>query len=239
MARALYRFQLYYNLFSVSIGFEDVDILRIFMGNYEPWEVEEIVCIYTFVKAKFNQVFDGIHCDVHPENPRFEDQRRPPTPNEAFDFDHAWNRNFLLDGTVSRGLELLHDVIFKIKDHAHLVSTMQEKISQAKGYSIEVVLDETTQSIRRDEHPSDQDLKQERRDSLPFQGDSAELPPLAWTVIWHGTYSNLFGWYVKDPIRLWGYIMWDAARLEYTGARGLLVRQWKEFWKDFDPRDDL
>lgn len=61
--RALYRFQLYCNLFGVSqykvdhqwmLRFQDEDILRIFMDIYEPWEVEEIACIYAFTKEKFN-----------------------------------------------------------------------------------------------------------------------------------------------------------------------------------------
>ena len=82
LTRALYRFQLYCNLFGVSkywfgrqqmFGFEDVDILRIFIGNYEPWEVEEIACIYTFAKKMFNEVFDDI--------------RWSPTLKGTFDFD--------------------------------------------------------------------------------------------------------------------------------------------------------
>lgn len=131
----------------------------------------------------------------------------------------------------------MHDILFKIKDHTLLVSTMQEQ-TRPRSDSIEEVLDETTQFILRDQHPSDGNLKQERRDTLPFHGDHEEHPPLAWSIIWRGTYSNLFGWYVKDPLRLWGYIMWDATRIEGR-AREVLIRQWKARWKDFDPRDDL
>lgn len=69
------------------LEFESADILRIFMGNYEPWEVEEIVCIYTFAKTKFNQVFDDIPSDVHQDNPRFDGLHRPPTPQGTFNFD--------------------------------------------------------------------------------------------------------------------------------------------------------
>lgn len=35
------------------------------------------------------------------------------------------NRGFLLDGTLSRGLKLLHDVL-NIEVHVHLVLKMQE-----------------------------------------------------------------------------------------------------------------
>lgn len=79
--------------------------------------------------------------------------------------------------------------------------------------------------MRRQKHPSDKDLKQERRDPLPFQGDNEELSPLAWTLIWQGTYSNLFGWYVGDDIRHWGFIMWDAVRLQRTVVKEVLLQQ--------------
>lgn len=91
----LYHFQLYCNLFGSSytchsyFRVKGVEILRIFMSVYEPWEVEEMLCIDVFAKAKFNQVFNDIHWDVHEENPRLEGQHRPPTPDGAFDFDNS------------------------------------------------------------------------------------------------------------------------------------------------------
>ena len=62
----------------------------------EPWEVEEMVCIYVFAKEQFNQIFNDIHWDVHQENPRFEGQDRPPTPDGAFDFDSAGEFSLIL-----------------------------------------------------------------------------------------------------------------------------------------------
>ena len=53
------------------------------------WEIEEIACIYTFAMKKFDRVFDDIRWDVHQENPKFEGQFRPPTPEGAFDFDSS------------------------------------------------------------------------------------------------------------------------------------------------------
>ncbi|OJJ87649.1 uncharacterized protein ASPGLDRAFT_63789 [Aspergillus glaucus CBS 516.65] len=217
LTRALYRFQLYCNLFGVSC----YRSRRQWMLEFES-EVEEIACIYTFAKTTFNQVFDDIRWDVHQDNPRFDGQHRPPTPQGAFNFDSGYTRDLLLERNLSRGLELLHDVLFKIKDHAQLD-----------------ILDNTPQSRRRRLHPTDQDLKQKRRDPLPFQGGNEEFPPLARTLIWQGTYSNLFGWYIKDDVRSWGYIMWGAARLERTGVKEVLHRQWKACWKDVDPRNRL
>jgi hypothetical protein len=95
LLRAFYRFQLCCNLFGKGrqrtlqgyrLDFDSLDILRIFFCLFEPWEVEEIACIYTFAKEKYSQIFHGIRWDVHQENPKYEDQR-PPTPEGAFDLD--------------------------------------------------------------------------------------------------------------------------------------------------------
>lgn len=97
LMRALYRFQLCCNLFGVGshatsqqprLGLQSVDILKIFFCIFEPWEVEEIACIYTFAKEKYGQIFRDIRWDVHEENPAFEGQR-PPTPEGAFDLDNS------------------------------------------------------------------------------------------------------------------------------------------------------
>lgn len=97
LMRALYRFQLSCNLFGRGhfastlqppLRFEAVDILSMFLCLFEPWEAEEIGCINTFAKEKYDQVSTDIRWDVHEENPKF-DGRRPPTPEGAFDFDNS------------------------------------------------------------------------------------------------------------------------------------------------------
>ncbi|KJK73997.1 hypothetical protein H634G_10728 [Metarhizium anisopliae BRIP 53293] len=203
--------------------------------------VEEIACINTFATEKYDRVFSDIRWDVHEENPKFDGQR-PPTPDGAFDFDNSWTRLSLLRGTISRGLELLYSVIFKVKDHEHLVSMMQEEISFPLGNVLDDAFSEGAQFHRRRNHPSKRDLKQTRRKPLPFTGEtnaSDLLPPLGWTIIWHGTYSNLYGYYVQDCIRRWGYVIWDAVRLERTNATEVLAQQWRDDWGDSDPRNNL
>lgn len=97
LIRGLYRFQLSCNLFGTTckrtslesrLGFQSVDILKIFFCIFEPWEVEEIACIYTFAREKYDQIFGTIRWDVHEKNPKFDGQR-PPTPEGAFDFDNS------------------------------------------------------------------------------------------------------------------------------------------------------
>ncbi|KAI0548091.1 hypothetical protein F4679DRAFT_585849 [Xylaria curta] len=241
LMRALYRFQLCCNLFGrgyngtpwlLDAPFRSLDILNIFFCIFEPWEIEEIAFIHTFVKEKYDQIFRDIRWDVHKENPKFKG-----TPEGAFDLDDGYGRDNLLKGTVSRGLGLLHTVLFKIRDHAHLVSTMQEHILWLADHFLEAALNGPAQLHRRIIQPSDRDQKQTRRDPLPFQGDCGLRPPLAWTLIWRETYSNLYGALLPEDILRWGYVMWDAARLENTGAKEVLARQWEAVWEGTDPRD--
>lgn len=104
---------------------------------------------------------------------------------------------------------------------------------------LEGVIGEAGQSQRRQqEAPSAGDALEARRAPLPFRGDDLNGPPLAWTVIWDGTYSNLVGGYTSDEMRWWAYVLWDAGRLEEHGGRGVLERQWDECW-DHDLRHDL
>lgn len=122
---------------------------------------------------------------------------------------------------------------------------MQSQITGPAGNFLEnEAWGETAQWQLRQERLSRREQKQQRRDPLPFTGDGdseteGPRPPLAWTVMWSGTYSNLFGYCVQDVIRRWGYVIWDAARLERTGAKEVLARQYEEDWGDSDPRDNL
>lgn len=97
LVRALYRFQLYCNLFGVGHDHwqrsrwnddEDKNIFKIFLGIYESWEVEEIACVYAFATIKIGQIFYAIRWDVNEDNPKFEGQR-PPTPEGTFDLENC------------------------------------------------------------------------------------------------------------------------------------------------------
>jgi hypothetical protein len=228
-----------------------------FLDVLDPWEIEELFSFYQFAQGVYDRILSEIRWDLHPDNPKFDDQGRPPTPEQAFNLDisskfdiisslHTSNtktadRSNYLEGITLRGLFLLHTVLFKVKDHEHLVSTMQQHITSSyiPFNAIEGALGETQQALRRENYPSERDRMQEQRVPFPFRGDSEpDAPPLAWTMMWCDTYSNLYGWYIPEEMRYWGYIFWDAATLECTGGKEVLQRQWEEFW-DNDPRDDL
>jgi hypothetical protein len=54
----------------------------------EPWEVEEIVCFYQFAQRECDLAVNKVVWDLHQDNPRFDDQSRPPTPDGAFDLSN-------------------------------------------------------------------------------------------------------------------------------------------------------
>lgn len=56
---------------------------------------------------------------------------------------------------------------------------------------------------------------------------SIYMPPLAWVLLWDGKYCNLYGEYVPDEFRRWGYVLWDERRWNnIEGARELLIELW-------------
>jgi hypothetical protein len=88
-----------------------------------------------------------------------------------------------------------------------------------------MVLGKEAQWVRRREQRTDRDEKQQRRDPLVFIEDNILLPPLGWTLIWGGTYSNLYGYHIENTVRRWGYVVWDASRYEDTRLWGALMDQ--------------
>lgn len=121
------------------------------------------------------------------------------------------------NGLNSLGLTVLSS-IFEARDHDELVETVAKHIISGDGQWIDMTIDEIAQRQRRDRLFSDRDRAQQRRDAIPFKGDKENLPPLAWVTLWEGTYRNLFGSYIPDSFRDWGYVMWDAGRLVNSGA---------------------
>ncbi|KAJ3529597.1 hypothetical protein NM208_g9684 [Fusarium decemcellulare] len=242
--RAVYRFQILCqvagpgNKTDMRLDLQ-LQVAEQFFLIFEPWEVEELWSFYQFVESIYDDVFKQVRDDFHPDNPKFDDQARPPTPEGAFDFDYILDRQNCLEGTILRGLRPLHTVLFNIKDHQHLVCLMQENIVKSYMSISDDIFSSTRQIMRREARPSDRDRMQDEKVPMPFPGDGVpDAPPLAWTMIWGSTYSNLYGWYIPDDIRHWGYIFWDAARLERTGGKELLQQQWEKCWEDQDPRDD-
>ena len=90
-------------------------------------------------------------------------------------------------------------------------------------------LDEATQNVRNQQL---QDLRPRWHGPPPFQGDSENHSPLAWDLTWEHFFTDWLLAETSLDIRCWGHIMWDAARLEHTGGKKVLIRKHEERWKD-------
>lgn len=83
------------------------------------------------------------------------------------------------------------------------------------------------------------DAVQDWGDKTPFSGvDTADQRPLAWVTYWKGTAINFCGLYTLRSFRGWGFVMWDAPRLEASGARGCIeAKHALATLPDPDPRE--
>ncbi|KAI6758597.1 hypothetical protein HG530_010837 [Fusarium avenaceum] len=221
IVRGFYRFQLLCNLFGsdgmtgrLCSGHEQR--LGHFLDMFEPWELEEIICIYWFINGKYLSVLEDVAWDFNEDNPRFDSKKRDPYMPEGAHHLGIFGDSYR-NGLNSLGLTVLSS-IFEAGDHDELVETVAKHIISGDGQWIDMAVDEIAQRQRRDRLFSDRDRAQQRRDAMPFKGDKENLPPLAWVTLWEGTYSNLFGSYIPDRFRDWGYVMWDAGRLVNAGA---------------------
>lgn len=90
--RAVYRFQLLCNVTNPALsalgpGNIKKNAKSLFYA-LEPWEVEELFSFYQFTIAVYDKVFNDIRDELKPDNPRFDDQDRAPTPEGAFELDN-------------------------------------------------------------------------------------------------------------------------------------------------------
>jgi hypothetical protein len=45
--------------------------------------------------------------------------------------------------------------------------------------------------------------------------------------LWGGKYANIYGGYVPESLKRWGYVIWDASRWTDIGANELFAMQWE------------
>ncbi|KAK4143152.1 uncharacterized protein C8A04DRAFT_29169 [Dichotomopilus funicola] len=239
--RAFYRFQLYCRMFgsqddapsrAYRTWYLEGDIrISDLLNTLVPWEIEQLVSVNYFAALKYDRIFDSIESDLHPDHPRFADQVRPPTPDGAFELDNVVNRQSLLMGTSSRGIPLLHEIFFKVTDHESLVATMQKAICLPADLRLDADEFSCLDQAGWERYQDEDEKAQLIGTPLPFRGDSeshlgtqGNFPPLAWTLMWQGKYSLLFGECIPDWTRDAAYVMWDAERIESTGARDKLEK---------------
>ncbi|KAJ2991310.1 hypothetical protein NUW58_g2558 [Xylaria curta] len=252
--RALYRHEIYHNLFGHNLGerhgsFPHYKVNDIFFGVFEPWEREAIGCVDAFIRQQYDNIFDEIRGDLHPQN-IIRQPNSVYNPEGSFDLDReSYERQEYMDGIIARGLRTMARVL-KINSHEELVSEMKKSL--AINHLVDGTLMETTNMISqfdrrdgrsysklyvrfcgnyRDFHAAvfdDRDLAERRQDRMRFLGDSMPLsgPPLAWVLLWDGKYVNIFGEFVPTSLKRWGYVMWDARRWADVQAKELISSQW-------------
>lgn len=147
------------------------------------------------------------------------------------------------DSMLRHGLTL-QSALLRITDHEELVRLERQSILSVRGAHgggtyddwIGEAVSSHHQHTRQTDWYSEEDAAQDRRDKTPFDEDTPDLSPLAWVTFWRVEASNLFGAYVPRTFRRWGYVMWDAARLEPSGA--MQYMELERRWPGGDPRED-
>lgn len=229
--------------FTSSLDHQKARIER-FLNLNQPWEAEGLTLCCSFIWDLWEVEIDRVKSDLHPDNPWFDDQDRAPTPQGAFELDSCkfhsppvymqgaehWEdfRDNYLEGILLKGLPMLRTVMFDAKDQETLVQTMQDNLafSYVLGPRMRDIFGETDQDSRREHRPSDHDRMQAAKTPLLFKGDAdVDGPPLAWTILWQETCSSSYGlsFGVQD-FEGWGYVFWDAQRIEEVGGRAMLAK---------------
>lgn len=121
------------------------------------------------------------------------------------------------------------------RPNAHLANLLLEGPSRLRRGSCLLFL---ALKMQLRDLPSDRDLRQQRHEPFSFRGyveddPDGMYPTLGWTLVWKGTYSNIFGHFISNQVRRhWGYIMWDTSRYGHMGAEeDLLPRNASAIYK--------
>ncbi|KAJ8125260.1 hypothetical protein O1611_g8378 [Lasiodiplodia mahajangana] len=103
--RALYRYETYCHTFSflspTHVSFRYVG--KSFFGLFDPWEVEAIGCMATFIEQQWNAFFDRVQDDMEPE----AYEARNGYWNPGVEIELRTHRDKHVDCMISRGLETL------------------------------------------------------------------------------------------------------------------------------------
>lgn len=118
-----------------------------------------------------------------------------------------------------------------------IISGMGEHRGYYGNDWIDDAVEELVQMERRERWYSHCDSAQDLRQKMIFDGDRLDSPPLAWVLFWQGEYSNLIGNRVPEALRRWGFVMWDAARLN-SRAEARIGYEWWQSYGGSDPREE-
>lgn len=80
LIRAIYRFEMLCQIAGPASNTTYSSrraLVCIFLEHFNAWEIEELFSFYQFVETRYSNTFDSIRSDLHPDNPRFENEDRP------------------------------------------------------------------------------------------------------------------------------------------------------------------
>ncbi|ROV98074.1 hypothetical protein VMCG_07011 [Cytospora schulzeri] len=233
--RALYRYETYYHLFGRNKGrrigwFRHSEITEVFFNIMEPWEAEELGCIDSFIRKRYTDIFNQVKADLHPDHPSFDGKRGRGDPEGSFELDDFWND--YMDGTISRGIKIAAHLL-TIDDHDQLVAQTARFLTHR--HNLDASLTRSLSTVAQFDRREDRDYTPNAKDNaegvdaLVFVGDSVPPrgPPLAWVLVWEGKYVNIYGEYVPEPLKNWGWVFWDECRLVDIGVKELIASQWE------------
>ncbi|EEU38633.1 uncharacterized protein NECHADRAFT_82982 [Fusarium vanettenii 77-13-4] len=232
--RAIYRFQLLsllVDLSDTSIELLRTQIAQDFINMLEPWETEEAFAFYQYLQSTYHKVFADISWDLNPKNPKSNGRGQRFISRGSYELDQGWLRCDYVEGTALAGLSPLEVIFFHRVDRELVVSTMERHMrkSHISLGMVAGIFGHLKQAKWRLSHPSERDRMRQEKTPFPFRGDGEpDAPPLGWTIIWGGVYCNLYGWHIPQEIRRWGFVFWDAIRMEETRAVEMLRVQWEE-----------
>ncbi|KAI1082677.1 hypothetical protein F5B20DRAFT_577757 [Whalleya microplaca] len=206
--RALYRYQLYCNMFGTR-RVEKGEKLARYATYFAQWENEQVACVQNLllrvIAKPFNEHIDhDISCELVP----------------YIDRDDSWEGWWIL----SRGLEYIHQLsIAKVFDEYKLLIRDGRGLP-AMGYFFFEKFFKTRINwdliYYRAKSARLLDLPEKYKASVfgkPFYDDPDSGPAIAWEWVYGDEYVKS-GSLVASPdtlsFRLWGYVFWDSARLE-------------------------
>lgn len=224
-----------------------------FHETFEPWEVEEMLCIFQHMRETVESIFKAAREDVLNYDEQHKEEISFFTDgDEMLDYDCEYpianllitqsntmyclvHIDYFIRGAVSRGLPYFLNFLSLPDDDND--ARQRLVINNADKLLYEDLLSSAAYGvIRRDRDPSRNDLREDEHEPLFFLGDSFATtpgPPFCWFLMWKGTYSNRYGDDVPEELREWGYIFWDRERVVGSKARELLLHVWKSHhWVD-------
>ncbi|KAI1109804.1 hypothetical protein F5Y14DRAFT_390502 [Nemania sp. NC0429] len=222
--RALYRFEVYCNLFREESDVESPiynEQKSLFFAHFAPYENEQLGCIHDYLVRAVS-----------------------PVHNEVAEHDVGWGASnvsyeaspdsFHLQYILSLGIEKLCDIVnaetyeerYRVLDATNgpssTVSFLYQGFETANNSNPDVWLEDLTPEI--------ENLYIRR----PYFNDPDPGPADAWR--WAHLELSCVNWVYhgdRDQLRRWGYVMWDRSRLEEVGV-------FQGPWEDMvSPEDSL